>query len=154
MRKVQGQLQTASTGALGALGLDVALAYIPLPAAITGGIIGKVTKAAGAIALGVVANRFLGVSASNANRMAEGALTVQLHGIGKELLTQFAPGVALSAYVDENSLGYYGSGWNPNVPDNPDALGTYLPDISADNVFDETGMGAYSDAGFGYDQFG
>jgi len=132
-RSIQGQIRTASTGALGALGLDVALAYIPLPAAITGGIIGKVTKAAGAIALGIVANK-LGVSASNANRMAEGALTVQIHGIGKELLTQFAPGVALSAYMDSD-LGYYGSGWNPNGADQPDwnaGMGAYLPDISTD----------------------
>ena len=156
-RSIQGQLRTASTGALGALGLDVALAYIPLPAAITGGIIGKVTKAAGAIALGVVANK-LGVSASNANRMAEGALTVQLHGIGKELLTQFAPGVALSAYVgDDNGMGYYGSGWNPNAVDDPDygsPLGTYLPDISAESVnMQEDGFAAYADAGYGYDSF-
>ena len=155
-RSVQGQLKTASTGALGALGLDIALAYIPLPAAITGGMIGKVTKAAGAIALGVVANK-LGVSAANANRMAEGALTVQLHGIGRELLGQFAPGVAMSAYVGDDGLGYYGSGWNPNVPDNPDYmntanLGSYLPDLSADPVgMDETNLGAYWDAGVQYD---
>ncbi len=112
-RGIQGQLKTAATGAVGALGLDIALAYIPLPAAVSGGVIGKVAKAAGAIALGIVANK-LGVSAANANRMAEGALTVQLHGIGKELLTQFAPGVALSAYVGDDSLGYVGSGWNPS----------------------------------------
>lgn len=136
-RSVQGQLKTAATGAVGALALDVALAYLPLPAAISGGIIGKVAKAAGAIALGIVANK-VGVSAANANRMAEGALTVQLHGIGKELLAQFAPGVALSAYVNESGLGYTGSGWNPNFDvDNPDTMAGY---IGADA---NAGMGPY-----------
>ena len=153
---IQTQVMTASTGALGALGLDVILAYIPLPAAITGGIIGKVAKGAGAIALGIVANKFLGVSAANANRMAEGALTVQLHGIGKELLAQFAPGVAMSAYLNDGagSLGYYGSGWNPSV-DDPDALNAYLPDISSEDAIgmQQDGLGAYADAGYGYDQF-
>ena len=141
-RGITKHIQTASTGALGALGLDIALAYIPLPAQITGGIVGKITKMVGAVALGVVANRFLGVSAANANRMTEGALTVQLHGIGRELLAQFAPGVALSAYMQDDGLGYYGSGWNPNVPASD--LGTYLPDISADGIsVDQTGFGMY-----------
>lgn len=150
MRGITQHVQTASTGALGALGLDIALAYIPLPAQITGGIVGKVTKMVGAVALGVVANRFLGVKAVTANRMTEGALTVQLHGIGRELLGQFAPGVALSAYMQDDGLGYYGSGWNPNVVDDPDGgspLGTYLPDISADGIgMDAHGLGAYVDA--------
>jgi len=115
-RDIQGQLRTASTGALGAITLDVGLAYLPLPAALKAGIVGKLAKGAAAIALGVVAHRFLKVSAANANRMTEGALTVQLHGIGRELLTQFAPQVAMSAYLNDemDSLGYAGSGWNPS----------------------------------------
>lgn len=114
---IKGQVQTGITGALGALGLDVALAYIPLPAQLKAGIVGKLVKAGGAIALGVVANRFLNVSAANAAKLSEGALTVQFHGIGRELLGQFAPGVAMSAYLNDesDSLGYAGSGWNPSV---------------------------------------
>jgi hypothetical protein len=143
-RSIQNNLQVASTGALGALGLDIALAYIPLPAQISGGIMGKVVKGLGAIGLGVVAN-MAGVSAANATRMTEGALTVQLHGIGKELLTQFAPGVALSAYMDDG-LGYYGSGWNPATDE---SLGTYLPDISADPItMDNENLGAYVTGGW------
>ena len=143
-RSVQGQLKTAATGAVGALALDVALAYIPLPAAISGGIVGKVAKAAGAIGLGIVANK-LGVSAANANRMAEGALTVQLHGIGKELLTQFAPGVALSAYVGDDSLGYAGSGWNPSEQ--------YLEAYNEPNNLGPFGMSAYVGAEATADQY-
>jgi hypothetical protein len=115
MNAIQSQLRTASTGALGAIALDVGLAYLPLPAMLKSGIPGKLAKGAAAIALGVFANQFLKVSAANANRMTEGALTVQLHGIGREMLTQFAPGVALSAYLNDefDNLGYAGSGWNP-----------------------------------------
>lgn len=142
---VKGQLKTATTGALGALGLDMALAYLPLPASIIGGTIGKVTKAAAAIGLGIVANK-LGVSAANANRMAEGALTVQLHGIGKGLLAQYVPQVALSEYLSDEGLGYQGSGWNPSVIDNPDwtsGMSAYLPDAVGVQNGVNNGVGMY-----------
>ena len=146
---------TAAQGAMGALGLDIALAYIPLPAQLQGPFIGPVIKGVGAIGLGVVAN-MMGVRADTANRFAEGALTVQLHGIGKTMLQQFAPAVALSAYVGQEGLGYYGSGWNPNAYDDPDwqgGMGTYLTDISADDMnIDEGGFNEYenADAGFAW----
>jgi len=137
---------TASQGALGALGLDIALAYIPLPAQLQGPIAGPVIKGLGAIALGAVAGA-MGVRADTANRMAEGALTVQLHGIGKTMLAQFAPAIPMSAY-----LGYYGSGYNPvDDPDWQGGMGTYIPDISADDLsMDEGGFAMYEDAGAGF----
>lgn len=115
---IKSQVTTAATGALGALGLDVALAYIPIPAMMKAGIPGKIMKGAAAIGLGLVAHRFLNVTAANAARLSEGALTVQFHGIGRELLGQFAPGVAMSAYINDemDQLGYAGSGWNPSIP--------------------------------------
>ncbi len=152
--KIQRQLTTATQGALGALGLDIALAYIPLPAQLTGPFIGPVIKGLGAIGLGVVAG-MAGVRADTANRLAEGALTVQLHGIGKQMLAQFAPAIPMSAYINGNQLGYYGSGWNPNV-DDPDwqnsGMGTYLTDISADDIsMDQEGFGMYeTGAGFAW----
>lgn len=134
---------------MGALGLDIALAYIPLPAQLQGPFIGPVIKGLGAIGLGVVAN-MMGVRADTANRMAEGALTVQIHGIARTMLSQFAPAIPLSAYVGPEGLGYYGSGWNPNV-DDPDwtnsGMGTYLPDISADPLtMDEGGFAMYENS--------
>ncbi len=138
---VQKNLMVASQGALGAIGLDIALAYIPLPAQLQGPIAGPVIKGLGAIGLGAVAGA-MGVRADTATRMAEGALTVQLHGIGKQMLAQFAPNVPVSAY-----LGYYGSGYNPvDDPDWQGGMGTYLTDISADDLsMDEGGFGMYEE---------
>lgn len=116
VRGVTNLAQVAAGGAAGAIALDVVLAYLPLPAMLKVGMMGKVTKAAGAIALGAIAQRTGIVKSSTARDMTIGALTVQFAGIGRELLGQFAPGVALSAYMNsdyENALGYAGSGWNP-----------------------------------------
>ena len=144
MRGIQSNLKVAATGAVGALGLDVALAYIPIPATISGGMVGKVVKGLGAIVLGMVANK-VGVSAANATRLTEGALTVQLHGIGKDLLAQFAPGVAMSAYLTED-MGYYGAGWNPNAAENEGAgMSQFLPGIEAgSDDFYSSQVGAYT----------
>ncbi len=142
-RSIQRQLTNATQGALGAIGLDIALAYIPLPANMTGPFLTPVIKGLGAVGLGAVAG-MTGVRAETANRMTEGALTVQLHTIGKNMLSQFVPGIALSEYI--GGMGYYGSGYNPGV-DDPDwysGMGTYLPDLSADDLsVDEVGFSMY-----------
>jgi hypothetical protein len=131
---------------LGAIGLDIALAYIPLPAQLTGPIASPVIKGLGAIGLGAVAG-MMGVRADTANRMTEGALTVQIHGIGKNLVSQWMPNIAMSEYM--SGMGYYGSGYNPGV-DDPDwysGMGTYLPDLSADDLaMDEGGFSMYEQA--------
>lgn len=147
--KLQRQLTVATQGALGALGLDIALAYIPLPAQMQGPFIGPVIKGFGAVALGMVAG-MAGIRAETANRMVEGALTVQIHGIAKQMVGQFMPAIPLSAYVDQ--LGYYGSGWNPNMSvDDPDwnnsGMSAYLTDISSDQMdIDEGGLSMYEDS--------
>lgn len=129
----------ATVGASGAIALDVALGFMPLPAMFKVGIPGKIAKGVAAIAMGAVANMSGLVRTSTARDMTVGALTVQFVGIGRELLAQFAPGVALSAYMNEDyavsgNLGYAGSGWNPS---------------SALN-WANNGMGAYN-VGEGYD---
>lgn len=144
---IQKQLTVATQGALGAIGLDIALAYIPLPAQLTGPVATPVIKGLAAVGLGAVAG-MAGVRAETANRMTEGALTVQLHTIGKTMLSQFMPNIAMSEYM--SGLGYYGSGYNPGV-DDPDwysGMGTYLPDLSADDMgMDQGGFAMYENAG-------
>lgn len=143
--------KAAAAGAAGAITLDIALGFIPLPANLKAGILGDVTKAVGAIALGAVANMTKFVSASTARDMTVGALTVQFTGIGRKLLGQFAPGIALSAYQNsdhDDMLGYSGAGWNPSnaLAWNTGAMGAYnvgegYP-IEAPGDF-QPGLGAY-----------
>lgn len=112
----------AVPGAIGALGLDVLLGVVPVPAQFKSGIFGYVTKGVGAIALGMVAG-MVGVKSSTAAKMTEGALTVMIHGALRQGVSQFAPQIPLGAYPDE-MLGYAGSGWNPSYDD---GMGAYLP---------------------------
>jgi len=143
-RNIQGTLFNALPGAVGALGLDVILGYVPIPATWKVGYIGWITKALGAIGLGMVAQNF--VKPSTAAKMTEGALTVMFHGILRNLTAQFAPGVPLGMYISPTSaMGYYGSGWNPDAESN---LGVYLPDLSAETMStDERDLGMYLETG-------
>ena len=148
-RTIQRQLTVATQGALGAIGLDIALAYIPLPAQLTGPFATPVIKGLAAVGLGAVAG-MAGIRAETANRMTEGALTVQLHTIGKTMLAQFMPNIAMGEYL--SGMGYYGSGYNPGQSvDDPDwnsGMGTYLTDISADDMdMDQGGFAMYENAG-------
>lgn len=122
LRGVQSQVFGAVPGAIGALALDVALAFVPVPANWKSGMLGYVTKGVGAIALGYLGG-MVGLKGSTAAKLTEGALTVMLHGALKQGVARFAPQVPLSAYPDE-MLGYAGSGWNPNYDDG--TMGVYV----------------------------
>lgn len=74
LRGVTGLVLPAATGAAGALALDVALAYIPVPDTFRTGWMGTATKAAGAIGLGMLAGKFL--SRRTGALFTAGALTI------------------------------------------------------------------------------
>jgi hypothetical protein len=126
----------ALPGAFGALALDVALGFIPVPANWKAGMLGWVTKAIGAVGIGMAWNMF--GSASTAAKMTEGALTVMIHGALRDVVATNLPAVPLGMYQEMSGLGYYGAGFNPSyhVSDQSalnagGALSEYLPDISA-----------------------
>lgn len=160
-RNLTDYAMAATVGAAGAIALDVVLSYLPLPAILKTGIPGKITKGAAAIALGAVANASGLVKTGTARDMAVGALTVQFTGIGRDLLAQFAPGVALSAYMNEDyatsmGLGYAGSGWDPSQSlswGNNYGMGAYNVgtgfDIAAPG-YGQPGLEQYEEAGFGW----
>lgn len=143
-RNIQGTLMNAVPGAVGALGLDILLGYVPVPPAWKAGYLGYVTKAVGAIVLGLLASKV--TKASTAAKMTEGALTVMFHGILRNAVTQFAPTVPLGMYLN-NGMGYYGSGWNPDSEYGA-GMDAYLPDISAEEIVtDERDLGMYMETG-------
>lgn len=80
---LMGSLLHAAYGAGGALAIDVAVTYLPLPASLTTGNAKYLTKAALAVSLGIIGKKFLGRTAA---KMAEGALTVQAYEFGKSLM--------------------------------------------------------------------
>lgn len=137
-RSVQNQVMDALQGATGALALDVTLGYLPIPANLKAGLVGTGVKALLAIGIGVLGQNFKIVKPSTAAKLSNGALTVVLHDELKKQVQNFMPNIPMGEYLNDNyvnnSLGYYGSGYNP---------GPYLPDMGTG--MEESGFGEYLD---------
>jgi hypothetical protein len=86
---VTGQLLPAAYGAGGAVVLNLALSYLPLPDAVKTGWPRHGVRLVGALAVGWAARKF--VKGSTGNAMAAGALIVVVYDIVKAALAQFAP---------------------------------------------------------------
>lgn len=100
---MKGLLMPAIKGAAGAVLVDAVFNFLPLPATLTTGTIGMVTKAAAAVALGTMGRKAFGHSATD---MAIGSLTVQTYGLLRQLLPAsitglgyISPGVQVGANV-------------------------------------------------------
>lgn len=107
----------AATAAAGALALDVAFGYLPIPANLkTPGPVSIITKSAGAILLTMIAGKV--VSKSTAQAMGVGALTVILHDAAKAFIMKSMPTLKL------DGLGYYSAGYP--VGGYMDGLGVYV----------------------------
>lgn len=128
---ISSQLMGALPGAVGALGLDILLGFVPIPASWKAGPLGYVTKILGALALGMGAKMV--VSQHTAAQMTNGALTVMFHGIMRDFVATNVPGVPLGVYLAPPSgMGYYGSGYNPSAN-----LNAYMPDMDAGPGMDD-----------------
>lgn len=128
MGGISSQLMGAVPGAVGALGLDVLLGLVPVPASWKTGMLGYVTKIVGALGMGMLAKMV--VSQHTAAQMTNGALTVMFHGILRDFVATNVPAIPLGMYMSPApiaGMGYYGSGWNPT---RESTLSAYLPDIS------------------------
>ena len=113
MTGIMGSITDAAIGAGGALAVDMAFNYLPLPVNLKTGMAGTAAKAATAILLGTVGRKVLG---RTAGKMAAGALTV----IAYDAMKAFVPGAGAAVA----GLGYM----NPGLP------AGYLP---------QQGMGEY-----------
>lgn len=133
-------------GAGGALALDFALGFIPLPANLKTGITGYAVKGASAIALGMLLQNMKLVPAKIAQDMTSGALAVMLHGALKEQIQMFFPQVNLGEYMG-NELGFVSSGYPAEGWDDENDMAAYLPNIMDEDM--EVGadeLGAYVEA--------
>jgi hypothetical protein len=82
---ITSQLMPAAYGAAGALVLDVALGYIPLPAMLKTGYARHATRIVGALGVGFLASKFL---RGRAAAIGQGALTVAVYGLLKDVAAQ------------------------------------------------------------------
>lgn len=119
------QLMNGSVGAAGAVGVNVVLGYLPIPATLKTGLPSTALKLAGAVGLGWAAGKALGKH--RGSQIAAGAITVTLYDLFNSLLKQYAPGVKTLGEYD-TVFGYIDPA---TVVDS--GTGAYLP----------SGMGAY-----------
>jgi hypothetical protein len=118
---IKGLLMPAVFGAAGAVLVDAAMNYLPLPDTFKTGTIGMVTKAGAALLLGTMGRKVFG---SKATDMAVGSLTVQTYA----LMRQFLP-------ASITGLGYVSAGMVTS-PNNV-AIGSPAPSAGV------AGMGMY-----------
>jgi hypothetical protein len=128
---ITNQLVPAFYGAAGAIALDVALGYIPLPAQFKTGYAKHATKIVGALGIGFLASKFM---RGRAAAIGSGALTVAVYGLLKDVMVQFAPQAISSKLGDyeEITVGSY--------MDAASGVGAYLP------AGQDAGIGAYMGA--------
>lgn len=136
MSGITGQLIPAVYGAGGALVLDVALGYLPLPAVLKTGYARHATRIVGALGIGWLAGKFL---RGKAAAVGQGALTVAMYGLLKDVVVQFAP-PAISS-----KLGEYEEITVQGYMDPADTMGAYLSgqEGSGMEAVDLGGVGAY-----------
>jgi len=143
-RGVMRYVRPALIGGGTAVGIDVALGYIPLPDTLTTGYARHATKGALAIALGMFGSK-IGMKRVTAENMAQGALTVFAADAMREAAASFLPNVPMGyyspAYVPPNN----GMGMYLDSPGSaPGMAGVH--DMGVSN-FDTSSFGMYEDAG-------
>lgn len=140
---VNGQLIPAAQGAAGALALDLALGYLPIPENFKTGALRHVTKGLLAVGIGMGVEKLTSRAAGRAATL--GALTVVLHDAAREGVAAFVPSVKLGEYLSDADLAEYLSGGGQ------DALGweTSAPIVGSES-FDD-GAGVVAGYGTSYD---
>lgn len=131
LNSITSQLAPAAYGAGGAIALDVALGYIPLPAQLKTGYAKHAVKIVGALGIGMLASKFL---PGNAKAIGSGALTVAMYGLLKDVLVKFAPAVKglgdyeeviVTDYADMSGVGAYLTNDDQPVSVDP-GVGAYM----------------------------
>lgn len=93
-RAILAAMVPAGIGACGALGLDIAMSYIPLPAQFQTPMYKNIARVLGAIALGAVGTAILG--RSKGAQVALGALTVVSYTVLRDVVATNFPQITLS----------------------------------------------------------
>lgn len=124
---VQNDLIPAAIGGAGALGVDVALAMLPIPASWKAGPLAPITKIAGAIGIGMIAKMVVGKKTADAVTL--GAITVTAYDIIKSQIRTLMPSLPLSEYV--SGIGYVSPAYS--LPYYPSGVGEYVSGSPGNN---------------------
>ena len=128
-------LMPAAIGAVGAVAMDAAWSYLPIPANIKTGNMKFAAKTVGVILLGVLASKV--VKKSTAEAIVVGSLTVLFYGAARDLMSRALPMVSLGemdmyspGLLSGDDMGEYEtSGMNEYQP----AMGEYQMAGNGDN---------------------
>lgn len=134
---ITSQLMPAVYGAGGALALDVALGYIPLPAMLQTGYARHATRIVGALGIGWLGRKFLGSKGAAAGA---GALTVAVYGLLKDVAVQATAGKVkgLGDYEEIQVDGYYDPA--PQIGAYMQSgVGAYMSGDGVDSSYDNVG---------------
>lgn len=132
MGGIQRTLMDSVIGGAGAVGVDFIVDMLPLPYSMKSGWTGVATKAALAVGVGMLGKKILG---RNAEKMAEGALTVLAYSSIKGLMP-----TSINTGASVNGLGYMSPAQNAG---NMAQLSEYLnPDPYAGSA-NLSGLGEY-----------
>ena len=101
---LMASVKSAAYSAAGALVLDVAYAYLPVPSQFKSGNMLHVGKIAVAFGLGLIAQKMGIIKGAMGRQMVEGAMTVTLHDAGKGFLASAAPSIRLSSTDDADEF--------------------------------------------------
>lgn len=103
---IKSVLMPSITAAGGALMLDVAWGYLPIPANLKTGPLQHLAKGVGALAIGYLGSKV--VKKQTAEALAVGALTVVFHGAAKDLIAKMMPSLRLGMVNAGYPAGTYG----------------------------------------------
>lgn len=137
VKQATSALMPAVIAAGGAVGVDIALGYLPLPDNLKTGMLRHVTRAAAAVALGVAAGYV--VKPETARQIMSGGLTVTFYGAMRELIANNAPQIKMAA-IDDDDLGAMSQELNALLADEQ------MKALVADSSGGIAGMGDFSPA--------
>jgi len=113
---------------IGAVGAEVIMGYLPVPANFKTGVLRHVTKGAVAIAAGLLISKFL-KQKKIGNAIALGGVVIAAHDALKEVITARMPAIPFGQYMPLSqaggSLGYY----SPAGTVDYSAMGEYVPRV-------------------------
>ncbi len=114
---INNQVMPAIVGGTGAVANDMLVNLLPLPAQFKSGWMRHISKAVGAVAIGILGGFVL--TKRTADQLGAGAMTVVGYNVVRDLAAQFVPQLPLGEYVtplgEYLPLGYYGAGMDPSL---------------------------------------